>query len=164
MVVPMRRFKPRPLNIEGGFTLIELLVTIALIAIVSGIAVPSFSGLIRENRLSTSTVNLNTALRLARSEAIKRNQQIVLCGIDKCDGDFSAGWQLTTAIANGSTLHQYRFGSGSVSATGDGPIMFNPLGELASGSAQCIAVSGSGISQAIQALPSGGIRSIGACP
>ena len=36
---------------SGGFTLIELLITIAVLAIVLAIAVPSFQGMINRNRL-----------------------------------------------------------------------------------------------------------------
>ncbi|MCD6009345.1 GspH/FimT family pseudopilin [Modicisalibacter zincidurans] len=149
---------------QAGFTLIELLVTIALVAIVAGIAVPNFSGLVSENRLSALTTNLNAALRLARSEAIKRNQRLTLCGIVKCDGDFSAGWQLKTTINSDPPLREQAFDDNSASAVGEAPFVFNPLGELAPGSGQCLVVSVGGASQALQATPSGAIRSIETCP
>lgn len=149
---------------QAGFTLIELLVTIALVAIVAGIAVPNFSGLVSENRLSALTTNLNAALRLARSEAINRNQRLTLCGMTKCNGDFSTGWQLKTAVNNDSPLRQQAFDDNSSSAVSEAPFVFNSLGELASGSGQCLEISVGGAKQALQATPSGAIRSIEACP
>jgi type IV fimbrial biogenesis protein FimT len=62
-----------------GFTLPELLVTIAVASILLGIAVPSFSGLIVDNRLTTQANDLVSAINFARSEAIKRNRTVSLC-------------------------------------------------------------------------------------
>lgn len=160
----MRHFKPSSVDLETGFTLVELLITIALIAILAGIAVPGFSDLVRENRLTTLTNNLNAALRLARGEAIKRNQRLALCGLIQCDGDFSTGWQLTTAIESGSILRQHRFNDRPISAVGNAPFVFNPLGESVPGSGQCLTVTVGGTSRALQVTPSGAVRSTGGCP
>ncbi|HSP31768.1 MAG TPA: GspH/FimT family pseudopilin [Halomonas sp.] len=62
-----------------GFTLIELLVTIAVLAIVLSIAVPSFQDMARRNRLTSETNNLVSALAIARSEAIKRGSVVTVC-------------------------------------------------------------------------------------
>ena len=62
-----------------GFTLIELMVTIAVAAILLGIAVPSFQDLVIRNRLATKANELITALNLARSEAVKRGIWVTVC-------------------------------------------------------------------------------------
>ena len=64
---------------NAGFTLIELMVTIAIAAILLGIAIPSFTDTIASNRLTTSANELVTALNLARSESVKRGVRTTLC-------------------------------------------------------------------------------------
>ncbi|MGH8536728.1 MAG: GspH/FimT family pseudopilin [Gammaproteobacteria bacterium] len=63
----------------SGFTLIELMVTVAVIAIVLTIAVPSFQQVIMTNRMATQANDLLGSMNLARSEAVKRGQRVVLC-------------------------------------------------------------------------------------
>ncbi|MEQ1070164.1 Type IV fimbrial biogenesis protein FimT [Acinetobacter lwoffii] len=53
-----------------GFTLIELMVTIAVLAIIAGMAAPSFGEIIRKNELNQEAQNLIFLLQEARSDAI----------------------------------------------------------------------------------------------
>lgn len=64
---------------QRGFTLVELIVTIALVAILSTLAIPSFSEMLRQWRRDSATRELSTSLQLARSESIKTSRQIVMC-------------------------------------------------------------------------------------
>ena len=82
-----------------GVTLIELMVTVAIIAILAGLAAPSFVRLIASNALATQANSLLADVRLARSEAIKRGHSVTLCptgnasNLDSCSGnDWKAGW------------------------------------------------------------------------
>lgn len=82
-----------------GFTLIELMVTVAVLAIVLSIAIPSFNGILLNSRITTVVNELRTAVQLARSEAVKRKKTIVLCrahaDFSKCADsgtDWRAGW------------------------------------------------------------------------
>jgi type IV fimbrial biogenesis protein FimT len=66
-------------NRKKGFTLVELLITMALVAILSALAVPSFQTLIKKNRVSVEAQRVLTTLFYTRMEAIKRNSLVSLC-------------------------------------------------------------------------------------
>lgn len=90
-----------------GFTLIELMVTIAVLAIILGIAVPNFTDQIRNNRSLAFGEEFATALNLARSEAVKRSSFVSICasGDDQasCGSDWTNGWLVfVDSAANGS--------------------------------------------------------------
>lgn len=61
---------------ERGFTLIELLVTIAVAVILATVAVPGFQNLVAENRRAADFNEILTGLTYARSEAVKRRQEV----------------------------------------------------------------------------------------
>ena len=83
---------------NSGFTLIEMIVTVSIVAIFASIAVPSFSQLIKNNRITTTTNEFISALVLARSEALKRSRDVRVCtssNLTTCsvsETDFSKGW------------------------------------------------------------------------
>ncbi len=81
----------------SGFTLIEMVVTMAIVGVFASFAIPSFSNLIQSNRVTTGTNLLVSGLHLARSEALKRANNVVLCvstNQTSCTGggDYSEGW------------------------------------------------------------------------
>lgn len=81
----------------AGFTLIELIITVSIAATLLTIGIPSFVNTIRANRLAATTNEFTAALLSARSEAIKRNQPIVICSSStgtSCNAPsgWEAGW------------------------------------------------------------------------
>jgi type IV fimbrial biogenesis protein FimT len=77
-----------------GFTLIELIVTVAIAAVLAGLAAPSFKQLTTNNRLKSHATAFHTSLLLARSEAIKRKSRVVLCkSSDGATCVTAGGWQ-----------------------------------------------------------------------
>ncbi|MBQ0712212.1 MAG: GspH/FimT family pseudopilin [Porticoccus sp.] len=66
-------------NRKKGFTLVELLITIALVAVISALAIPSFQTLIKKHKISLEAQRVLTTLHFTRMEAIKRNSLVSLC-------------------------------------------------------------------------------------
>ena len=80
-----------------GFTLVELMITLAIAAILTTVAVPSFNNTIKNNRLATKANLLVGSLGLARSEAIKSGQSVNVCSSDNgtaCNSgaNWANGW------------------------------------------------------------------------
>jgi len=62
-----------------GFTLIELMIAVVVVAITLSLAIPGFKSIIHANRAATVSNQLISALHLARSEAVKRGRDVVVC-------------------------------------------------------------------------------------
>lgn len=79
-----------------GFTLIELIITIALIAIIAGFAVPSFSQLIANNRITSATNNLIGVLNYARAESVKRGRSVDVSALSSAGNadEWGGGWRV----------------------------------------------------------------------
>ncbi len=61
-------------NYTNGFTLIELMITIAIIAVIAGIAMPMYTGYIETARMTEADNNL-AAIRLAEAEYFLENNK-----------------------------------------------------------------------------------------
>jgi prepilin-type N-terminal cleavage/methylation domain-containing protein len=61
-----------------GVTLIELIIVLTIIAIGAAIAAPNINGWMARSKLYAEARNLYSVFQLARSEAIKRNQNVVV--------------------------------------------------------------------------------------
>jgi len=74
-----------------GFTLTELMITVAIIGILASIAVPSFQDMIERNRLKEAVEGLKSDLMFARTEAIKRSQNIIVNRVTGNNGTWIYG-------------------------------------------------------------------------
>lgn len=92
----MRKDAP---GLATGFSLVELLISIAVSAILVGLALPAFQDLLRNQRTTATLHLLHAQLSLARNTAITRRTPVTVCpslGNGRCRGepDWSAGWML----------------------------------------------------------------------
>ncbi len=90
-----------------GFTLIELMVTVSVMAILLGVGAPAMQTMLANSRSATQTNEFISALKLARSEAIKLNRSITLCrtanaAATVCAAAHADGWA-NWAILDGTT-------------------------------------------------------------
>lgn len=87
----------RPPTHSAGFSLLELMITVSVAAIVLAVGVPTFTDVIRNNRLTSSVNDLQRSTQVARAEAVKRQLPVVVCATDDAsverptcdDGSFS---------------------------------------------------------------------------
>ncbi len=63
---------------NSGFTLIELMVTVAVLAILLGIGIPSFQGTLDKRRIVGAAEQIYADLQYARSEAIRQNKPVAV--------------------------------------------------------------------------------------
>ena len=85
-----------------GFTLIELMVTIAVFAIIAMMAAPSFSGMMTEQKLNSSTRELGLAINQAKSQAAMMKTTVALClNKTNTDNDFTKDECATTIVLPG---------------------------------------------------------------
>jgi type IV fimbrial biogenesis protein FimT len=138
-----------------GFTLTELMVTLAVLAILVTIAVPSFSGMIATQATRNASFDLSSAVSLARAEAVKQNAIATV----STTSNWAAGWTLkvgtsatlirtfgpysgvTIATNTGTTLS---FGNDGRPTAGGVTFQITPTGSSQSVSPSCVQVGGTG--------------------
>jgi len=80
-----------------GFTVFELMVTLAVAAILLGLAAPSFESFTNRQRMKAAVTGLHQDLQAARSQAVFRGAEVIACPgtpDNGCSGgsDWSNGW------------------------------------------------------------------------
>ena len=141
-----RRVRPAPAGPgqgpSGGFTLVELMITIAVLAIVLAVAVPSFQGIINRNRLVSASNEVVAALQLARMEAIRRNGRVELCPSTNGTSCSGSDWtrMIVRVVSDGTVVRDIRVTGrgivlkGSSNTNSNNRIAFVPSGMARVGS------------------------------
>ena len=132
-----------------GFTIVELMITLVVAAVLLGLAAPSFSRFLADNRLTTQINDFTVALSTARTEAITRNTTAGVCtsngGTACAAGSWQGGWLVffvctaaDPSCAPGSTvlsaIHEPLAG-GNTFTGATTTVTFNNLGTVAVASA-----------------------------
>src|SRR5687767_13538734 len=79
-----------------GFTLVELIITVAILAVLMAVGVPSFRAFVQNQKVKSASFELMSALVLARSEAVKRNTDV------KLEPDTAGAWAEGWAVKYGA--------------------------------------------------------------
>jgi type IV fimbrial biogenesis protein FimT len=114
------------MKLRRGFTLLELMITIAVLAILVTVGVPGFQELIQNNRVTTQTNELVTALNLARTEAVKRGRHVQVA-VSKGD----PGWTATVSVAGSppsEALREIDRGGSAVTVLEGATVVYDPTG------------------------------------
>ncbi len=158
----------------SGFTLLELMVTVAIAAILLAVALPSFQGSLRSNRVATATNEALASLALARSEAVRNTRGAGVCASAdgaNCGADWNGGWLVWSdangngAVDAGEAIVRYSQGKASVNMTGTAATLaFDSRGRARGGlqtinivpagvaaPARCITISATGQTRVAQA-------------
>ncbi|WP_370981556.1 GspH/FimT family pseudopilin [Agaribacterium sp. ZY112] len=83
--------------LQNGLTLLELIVAMAVLAIITSLAAPAMTGMIRGNELRGDLNTLKSSIAFARTEAVSLKEQVALCATTDAtscatSSDWSAGW------------------------------------------------------------------------
>lgn len=113
-------------RMNRGFTLVEMLVAVAILALLFGLAAPSFTNAIDGQKAKSAASDLHASLTRARSEAIKRGVDITL---NPKSGNWASGWQIADPVS-GEVIEDHAAISGP-SLSGPASVTYRNSGRIA---------------------------------
>lgn len=108
-----------------GFTIIELMTTVAILAVIAALAVPSIGNLMRKNKLTAAANELYASVSIARSEAIKRKSNITL---EPVGNNWGNGWRVMDGVNKVNQSNPIAEGFSGSSQADKGVLTFSPSG------------------------------------
>ena len=128
------RAAPRPAR-PRGFSLVEMMVTVAVAGVIISLGAPSFLRALGGHAIKAQAEELQDAVRIGRSEAMKRNGPVVMCRTEPTNTGRCAGsggdwqtWLLFADLGRSGTfvggdpiLRQHLDVSGRMTVTSDAP-------------------------------------------
>lgn len=129
---------------QKGVTLVELVIGVAILAIVSAIAVPSYTEFIANSQIRSTTESIRNGLQVARAEAVKRNATVAFT-LNGSDTSWVVGCPTVSVNcpATIQTKAPKEGGSGTVTVaiTGSNTISFTNLGNATAAAGQLSVVN-----------------------
>lgn len=125
------RKKTRP-RCQCGLTLVELAVVIAIIAIFTALAAPSFRQMAAQQRVRSAASAITESLWVARAEALKRNREV-----NFVFADAATQWSVPDPDGGPTPLltqPAHRSVSSSTQSGANVQFTFNAYGRLSNGS------------------------------
>ncbi len=123
MTPSMHGNEARP--VQAGFGLVEAMMVVAIMGVLSALAMPNFAFFIARLRVDSAVVTFSNSLHFARNEAISRNRSVLMCrtavstdptALPVCDvatqnggqktyagNDWAAGWVVYMPTSTQST-------------------------------------------------------------
>lgn len=121
-----------------GFTLVELMVAVAVVGILATVAVPSMVGFVNTSRLAGASEELTASLQLAKSEAVRRNRTVTVCGGQNGSDDCTGGTSWSQVIVrhdegdagDPAVIRRFEFPGGVDVQSSVDEIAFRPSGTV----------------------------------
>lgn len=115
-----------------GFTLVELMVTVAIAAILLGVAMPAFQSMSRNNAVRATTNDLISSINLARQQSMSMRTEVE---VSPAGGGWSNGWELkfTDNAAGEDAEFTPRSNVSITRSGGNGGLVFRSKGGLQGG-------------------------------
>ena len=100
--------KSRTIN-QIGFTIVEIMIAIAILAILTALAMPSLQQFLARNELVGTSNGLISGINLARTEAVTRSTAVAICpstdGASCSGGDWESGFLVFVDDDNNSNFN-----------------------------------------------------------